>query len=373
MQIQKTVWILNRTSGFGIQKFKHLNEKCRVAGLSEAEVLAQLESFFEEGRDFAASFEDILSSGEFESDRERCAQSGIRILSILDSEYPKNLLTIYDPPLILYVKGALIPEDEIAIAIVGSRYPTAYGIKTTGRFSSELAQRGLTVISGFARGIDAEAHRGALRAKGRTIAVLGCGLDVIYPKEHAKLFEQIAESGALISEFPLATLPQAFNFPQRNRVISGLSKGVLVVEAGLKSGSLITARLAIEEGREVYAIPGPIDSMTSSGTNQLIRDGAKLTVGPEDILEDLLPQIRASVESFTPTSRSTSLVDGKLQDPVVQLLGNEPLSFDEIVSCLQEDPRQIRSRMIQLELDGMVRRVFGGRYVLRQRTDQSFG
>ncbi|MBI4394664.1 MAG: DNA-protecting protein DprA [Candidatus Omnitrophica bacterium] len=362
MEIQKTVWILNRLDGFGIQKFKELSEKSGgLNQLSDAEVVAKLESFFGgEGRNFAASFQDILSSGEFEREVEVCAQKGIRIISVLDAEYPKNLASIYDPPLILYVQGTLIPEDEVAVAIVGSRYPSTYGIKTAGRFASELAGKGLTIISGFARGIDGEAHRGALRAKGRTIAVLGCGLDVVYPKEHASLREEMISNGALISEFPLSTLPQAFQFPKRNRIISGLSKGVLVVEAGHKSGSLITARLAAEEGREVYAIPGPIDSLTSSGTNQLICDGAKLAARPEDILEDLAPQIRASVNSFALNARANNDDEN---DPVLRLLANRPLSFDEIVTGLNEDPRNIRSRMTQLELEGTVKRIFGGCYV----------
>ncbi|MBI3999379.1 MAG: DNA-protecting protein DprA, partial [Candidatus Omnitrophica bacterium] len=260
--------------------------------------------------------------------------------------------------------------DEAAVAIVGSRYPSAYGIKTAGRFASELAERGITIVSGFARGIDGEAHRGALRAKGRTIAVLGCGLDIVYPKEHALLREEVLLSGALVSEFPLSASPQAFNFPRRNRIISGLSRGVLVVEAGQKSGSLITARVAAEEGREVYAIPGPIDSITSSGTNQLIRDGAKLTVGSEDILEDLAPQIRACLNSWQVQRQSEGNVsvivrhkDGGSKDSVVKLLGDEPLSLDEITISLGEDPTQIRSRLTQLELKGVVKRIFGGRYV----------
>ena len=381
MNVQKAVWILNRLDGFGIQKFKRLTEILGdFAQLSDSEIAAKLESRSEWGRDFAAEFRSLLSSGEFERELVQCSERNIRILSVLDPDYPKNLSSIYDPPLILYVKGAFIVEDEAAIAIVGSRYPSAYGIKTAGRFASELAERGITIVSGFARGIDGEAHRGALRAKGRTIAVLGCGLDVVYPKEHASLHEAILSSGALVSEFPLSTSPQAFNFPRRNRIISGLSQGVLVVEAGQKSGSLITARVAAEEGREVYAIPGPIDSMTSSGTNQLIRDGAKLTIGPEDILEDLAPQIRACLNSWQPICealRSETPVarteEEESHDSVVKLLGDKPLSLDEITISLGENPAQIRSRLTQLELKGAVKRIFGGSYILRQRTDQSFG
>jgi DNA processing protein len=298
----------------------------------------------------------------------------------LDPDYPKNLTSIYDPPPVLYVFGTLVPEDEMAVAIVGSRRPSVYGIKMAARFAAELAERGITIVSGLARGIDGEAHRACLRAKGRTIAVLGSGLDIIYPKEHAELFSEIGANGAVISEFPIGTIPQAFNFPRRNRVISGLSRGILVVEASQKSGSLITASSAAEEGREVYAIPGPIDSMTSSGTNHLIQNGAKLVMHSEEILEDLLPQIRASLESC---QKNQSVIPAKAgiqksldlrvrgddtsrqiaDDPILKLLAKQPLSFDELAIALSREPAQVQSHLIKLELEGAVRRIFGGQYV----------
>lgn len=364
MTAKKAVWILNRIQGFGVQTFKRLqSELGDVAKLGDPTALDQLRGKSEWGAGFANRYLELETAGDFEREMDRCAKEGIEILSILDSDYPKNLASVYDPPLVLYVKGTLIPEDNLAVAIVGSRNPSLYGLRTAARFSLELAERGFTVVSGFARGIDGEAHQSALRAKGRTIAVLGCGLDVLYPKEHGQLYEQIAAQGALLSELPLGTPPQSFHFPRRNRLISGLVAGVLVVEAGRRSGSLITARLAAEEGREVYAVPGLIDSPTSAGTNQLIQEGAKLVTGVSDILEDLAPQLQASLASII--GRSVLPQDDAVNDPVLKLLENRSLSFDEIALGLSEHPNRVRSRLTELELQGAVRRMFGGRYARR--------
>jgi len=376
MSVQKAVWVLNQLSGFGIQKFKRLQaELGDLSKLLDSETLNQFRLSAEWGADFVGGLRELLASSAFEREAERCEKAGIRMISLLDSKYPKNLSAIYDPPLILYVKGTLIPEDEAAIAIVGSRHPTIYGMRCSVRFASELAERGFTIVSGFARGIDGEAHRGALKVKGRTIAVLGSGLDVVYPKEHVSLYQDILESGAIVSEFPLGTAPAAFNFPRRNRIISGFAMGILVVEASQRSGSLITARIAAEEGREVYAVPGPIDSIASFGTHQLIQTGAKLVTGVEDILEDLAPQIQASLCSLQSSEKNLPEKEKKQEDlvgiikerenndPILNLLADQPLSFDEIVVGLNENPVKISSRMTQLELQGVVKRVFGGRYV----------
>jgi len=362
MELQKAVWTLNQLPDFGIQKFKRLRETVRdLNQLFDP----QFRIPSEWTADLSSKFQELSTSDKFEQEIDKCRKAGIRILSLLDPEYPKNLSAVYDPPLILYIKGNFIPEDEVAIAVVGSRHPTTYGIRIANRLARELAEKGVTVVSGFARGIDGQAHRGAISAKGRTIAVLGSGLDVIYPKEHELLFEEISEHGALISEFPLGTPPQAFNFPKRNRIISGLARGVLVVEASQKSGSLITARLAAEEGREVYSVPGPIDSIVSSGTNQLIQTGAKLVMQAENILEDLAPQIRASLDSLEVSSEKVTAESkiSNVEDPLLKLLTNQPLSFDEIAVGVSQNPAQLRSRLTYLELEGIVKRVFGGRYV----------
>ncbi len=228
-----------------------------------------------------------------EKEIELCAQKGIDFLLYSDGEYPALLKEVSDPPLVLYKKGALLENDRNAIAIVGTRHPSFYGRTQAKRFAQELAARGLTIVSGLARGIDQVAHDGALHVSyGRTIAVMGCGLDVIYPKEHEGLFKKIAERGAILSEYPLGTPPLPENFPRRNRILSGLSYATFVVEAHSRSGSLITAHQAVEQGREIFALPGPVDQLTSRGCHQLIKEGACLVETPEDILLALADRLK---------------------------------------------------------------------------------
>jgi DNA processing protein len=216
-------------------------------------------------------------------------------IEISDVRYPALLRNITDPPPVLYVDGELEPVDIQAVAIVGSRHATLYGIRIARTLAEELSRLGFTIVSGMARGIDRVAHEGALAAGGRTLAVLGCGLDVAYPPGHTQLRAQVAEAGALLTEFPLGSPPLAAHFPRRNRILSGLSLGVIVVEAAEGSGSLITAKLAAEQGREVFAVPGPIDAPTSRGTHGLLKQGAKLTETVDDILDELLPQLEQPI------------------------------------------------------------------------------
>ena len=211
----------------------------------------------------------------------------IRKITIDDTEYPKNLRNIYNPPKALYSNGTLVEGDEMAVALVGSRRATMYGLQTCENLAYELSLRGVTIVSGMARGVDSAAHRGALRAKGRTIAVMGSGHGHIYPPENEKLYGEIAKTGAVVTEYEEDVEPLPYNFPQRNRIISGLSLGVVIVEAARNSGALITADLAAEQGREGFAVPGKVSSMTSSGTNDLIKDGAKLVQSVDDIMEEL--------------------------------------------------------------------------------------
>jgi len=238
----------------------------------------------------ASNINNFRDWDKINHDLEFLNKNGINIVTYQDEYYPAKLINIYDRPPFLYVQGSLI-KDDINIAIVGSRIASTYGKYTTEKISRELAGKGLTIVSGLARGIDSAAHRGALFAGGRTIAVLGSGLDVVYPPENKKLFADIIQTGAVISEFPPGTPPRSANFPSRNRIISGISYGVLVVEAGEKSGSLITARLALEQGREVFAVPGSIDASNSRGTNKLIKQGAKLIENADDIVEEIWPQL----------------------------------------------------------------------------------
>jgi DNA processing protein len=256
---------------------------------------------------------------------------------------------------------------------VGSRLASTYGKYTTERISRELADKGLTVVSGLARGIDSAAHRGALAARGRTIAVLGCGLDIVYPPENKKLFATIIEQGAVISELPLGSPPVAFNFPARNRIISGMSYGVVVVEAGEKSGSLITAKLALEQGREVFAVPGSIDSAGARGTNKLIKQGAKLIENTDDILEEILPQLeKTKVFNASSASRPEAIKTpvktelSKTDQEIVDIVSGGCLQIDEIITGMGLSPAEIASALMCLELKGLIQQHPGKFFSLKK-------
>jgi DNA processing protein len=257
---------------------------------------------------------------------------GVRLLAFFDDDYPARLRAIPDPPVALFVKGTLIPEDARAIAIVGSRRASPYGRHAAAELAAELARHSFTVVSGMALGADAAAHEGALRAGGRTIAVLACGVDVIYPPEHLQLYERIAAQGAVVSEAPLGAPPSKFAFPQRNRIISGLCPGVVVVEAPERSGALITASHALEQGREVFAVPGSINSVQSRGTHNLLKDGAKLVASVEDILEEL----DLLVPVATPVRRHAAPMQGPSWDEVPA----EPVHDSTILPLEREAPAE---------------------------------
>ena len=260
---------------------------------------------------------------------------------------------IYDPPALLYARGEVKKEDELAVAIVGSRKTSAYGREITERIGMDLARHGVTVVSGMARGIDSVAHNGALQGGGRTIAVLGCGVDVIYPSENRNLFHQIIKRGAVLSEFPMGSPPEAGHFPRRNRIISGLCMGVVIVQASAESGSLITAGYALEQGREVFAVPGNVGAEGSRGTNQLIKEGAKLVESSEDILEEILPQWRREGE----TVRKAEMAAPSLTEAekiVCGLLSETPLHIDTIIRESQLDPGSVSSLLLNLELKGLI-------------------
>lgn len=311
----------------------------------------------------------IHAFGDFDTvDRELEAleKAGVALLSFNDPAYPARLLDIYDPPPVLYFKGIWSkqkesPEDDTpAIAVVGTRKTTAYGRRVTERLCHALSERGVTIVSGFARGIDAIAHRAALGAGGMTIAVLGCGVDCIYPPEHKKLYHDLVENGVILSEFPLGTPPVAHNFPKRNRVISGLTLGCLVVEAGLKSGSLITARLAMEQGREVFAVPGAIDSEMSAGPHQLIALGAKLVQNVDDILMEILPQYTAR-QCVAQALPSPELAVAEV--PVYESLSLEPKHIDVLIQESRESASSVSGVLLTLELKGLARQMAGQYYV----------
>jgi DNA processing protein len=280
-------------------------------------------------------------------------EMGGKIVTLKDDDYPKRLEDIYDPPALLYLRGELRREDELAVAIVGSRKTSPYGRWITEKIGEDLARHGVTVISGMARGIDSVAHKGALQGGGRTIAVLGCGVDVIYPSENRNLFYQIIEHGAILSEFPIGSPPEGGHFPRRNRIISGLSIGVVIVQASGESGSLITAGYALEQGREVFAVPGNVGAEGSRGTNQLIKEGAKLVESSEDILEEILPQWRR--EGETVQKAETPVPDLTEEEKILyRLLGETPLHIDAIIRESQLDPGNVSSLLLNLELKGLI-------------------
>ncbi|HWR21815.1 MAG TPA: DNA-processing protein DprA [Verrucomicrobiae bacterium] len=291
---------------------------------------------------------------------------GLGLIRFGDEGYPELLAAIHSPPPILYVRGTIEPKDRVAVAIVGSRQASQYGSAMAEQISGELAERGVTIVSGMARGIDAAAHRSALRAAGRTIAVLGCGLGVTYPPEHAELADQIAEQGALISEFPIFTPPKPGHFPQRNRIISGLARGIVVIEAGLKSGALITANYALEQGREVFAVPGQVTSRSSRGCHQLIKAGAKLTEGWEDIWEEIELQTAPGaqvVRDLTPVSRSLA----QEEILIIDALEAGPMQIDDLIGRTRLPAGQMASLLLSLMLKGMIEELPGKSFAKRLR------
>jgi DNA processing protein len=331
--------------------------------------------------DHIRSFSDW---GMAERQIERARELEVAIVTCEDAIYPRNLLNIYDYPPLLYVQGSLCPE-EICVAVVGSRLASVYGRYTTEKISRELALQGITVVSGLARGIDAAAHRGALAGKGRTIAVLGCGLDIVYPPENEGLAGAVAAHGALITEFPFGTPPNAPNFPSRNRIISGISHGVVVVEAGEKSGSLITARIAAEQGRSVFAVPGEIGAAGSRGTHRLIKQGAMLIENVEDILEEILPQAGRSPSASNETSVS-SRMDAPEPDPekttapdraetaglgnqeqrLLSLIPSRPVDIDTLIASSGLTAQEVLNALLILELRGLIRQKPGKQFLRKE-------
>ncbi|KAB0671814.1 DNA-protecting protein DprA [Oryzomonas sagensis] len=283
----------------------------------------------------------------------RLAGSGARLVTFVSADYPKSLFEIPDPPPFLYVRGEL-RSSELAVAIVGSRRATSAGLMATGRLAEALAGHGVAVISGMARGIDTAAHKGALQGGGRTVGVLGCGIDKVYPPENRELFEAVSETGCLVSEFSLGTLPLAENFPRRNRIISGLSRGVLVVEAAENSGSLITAQYALEHGRDVFAVPGNISFAACRGSNRLIKQGAKLVDCVEDILEELpgRPALDGERAPEQAVARTFSLTPREAA--VYELLARSPLHIDDIIAQTELTAGEVSSMLLHLELKGAI-------------------
>ncbi|MEN6449852.1 MAG: DNA-processing protein DprA [Thermoguttaceae bacterium] len=289
-----------------------------------------------------------------------CQRRDVEIVAETDEAYPSLLRQIPDPPPVLFVRGELKPQDGMAIGVVGTRHATHYGLRQAERLAASLARAGLTIVSGLARGIDAAAHRGAIEAGGRTLAILGSGVLSIYPPEHESLAEEVVAHGALVSEAPPLAAPHSGVFPQRNRVISGLSLGVIVVEAGDRSGALITARLAMEQGREVFAVPGRIEDPTSRGCHRLIRDGAKLVQTVDDVLEELGPLFEpASRDDGREVHHPAELLLNEQEQKILDAIGSDPTSLDAILAATSLSVPNILSTLSVLEMRRLVRRVSG--------------
>jgi len=295
-----------------------------------------------------------------------CQQQGVQILRQTDPGYPELLKQIADPPAVLFVRGQLLPRDQMAIAVVGTRHPSLYGLRQAERLAGSLARAGMTIISGLARGIDAAAHRGALAAGGRTVAVLANGVLDIYPPEHKHLADQILAQGALVSEAPPGAEPLAGMFPQRNRLISGLALGVLVVEAPHRSGALITARHAAEQNREVFAVPGRVDEPSSHGCHRLIRDGAKLVESADDILEELGPLVHPTPrENGRPIHHPAELLLNPTEQAVLDAIGADPIEIDQIVRATGLPVPRVLATLSVLEMRHLIRRLSGSTVVRR--------
>jgi len=293
----------------------------------------------------------------------------IQVVTLNDPCYPEYLKNIFDPPVVIYVKGN-IEKDENALAIVGSRRATQYGIDIARAISHKLSKFGITIISGMALGIDSQAHIGALEAGGRTIAVLGCGLDKVYPKENKRLMESIIERGAIISEYVPGTAPMPFNFPARNRLISGMSKGVIVIEASEKSGSLITANYALEQGREVFAVPGNINSKLSTGTNLLIKEGAKVVTSIIDILEELnlgFDFTNLEVIEYKDEKRNNLFIDADENErKIIECLGTGVKHIDVLAAMCGIEIKKLNSIIVLMELKGILEQLPGKLYRLKE-------
>lgn len=312
------------------------------------------------GPELAASLIRQRDQVEFEAELAHAAETDTRLITPLDEEYPESLRQIHDPPLALYVRGRIRPTDRHAVAVVGTRRATHYGMDSARKLSYQLGKSGVCVLSGLALGIDTAAHEGALRAGGRTIAVIGSGFDHIYPDENIDLASRIGEHGALLTEFPFSRKPDKTTFPMRNRIVSGLSKGVLVIEAGQRSGAAITANQALAQGRSVFAVPGRIDSYASMGTNSLIKQGATLVTGVRDILEHfemLFPQAVGEEDSVAALSPRASLSDDEAL--VVKVLRKGELGVDVLIRESGVSPSKIASLLVSLELKRVVRMLPG--------------
>jgi DNA processing protein len=367
-------WVaITRIEGLGIRGCHKLIEHFGSPQGAYMASLTELESCGIPSRAAQAIFAQTALQ-DAEKELEKAEKAGYRLISLESEDYPHLLKQIPDAPLVLYVRGDVKVLSQYSVAMVGTRRPSAYGSSVAHRLARDLAERQLVVVSGLARGIDSASHRGALEAKGRTVAVLGSGIDVMYPRENKRLADEIANSGAVISEFPLGTGPTPENFPIRNRLISGLSLGVVIVEAAEYSGSLITARLAVDQNREVFAVPGNITSPQSFGPNHLLKQGAKLVDQWMDVIEEFPAEVR--MQLLPPTEASdagpmsaqagtlfTSSLTPEQQTVFEVLRADQALFVDEIVSAANAPHPRVLAALLHLEMNGLIRQLPGKNFI----------
>lgn len=358
---------LNMVPNLGPMRLRKLLERFespeRILGTS-ASALRSVDGV---GPEVASAIADWQNRIDLSGELRLIRDFGAEVITRSSPVYPPDLQEIYNPPIVLYVWGALTEHDRHAIGVVGSRKSSNYGLDCAKKLAYQLAYSGLTVISGLARGIDTAAHQGALAAKGRTVAVLGSGFLELYPAENQELAERIARSGAVVSEYPMNLPPNAQNFPYRNRIVAGWGSGVLVVEAGLRSGALITANQAMEGGRLVYAVPGPIDRPTSAGSNRLIQQGAKLITSASDILEDLnqlFPQRPAAAMSVSaPGSGDAPIPLLPDEQTVLQCLSSAETDLESLILATQLPPQRISAVLLGLEMKRLIKQLPGQQFV----------
>lgn len=365
----RTLLVLTRIPGIGPNRLRaligHFGDPGEVLRAPARELL-KVEGIERKTAQAVTAFSrggDAAQAGRFADDQlARLEKTGGSIVTLWDRAFPENLRKIYDPPPLLFCRGTLSDDDRYALAIVGTRSPSPYGLRLAERFAAELARLGLPVVSGLARGIDTAAHQAVVRARGRTVAVIGSGIDVVYPPENRPLLERLLTGGALLSEYPMGAKPDAVNFPRRNRIISGIALGTLVVETGTDGGAMITASMALDQNREVFAVPSPVGERVPAGTNLLIKQGkAMLTESVEDILAELAPRLKRFLApaDARPAPPAISLFEQKVFD----VLTEEPLDIDRVAERAGMTTSDTLVHLLSLELKGAVRQVPGKRFV----------
>lgn len=355
---------LNLLPRIGPVRVRRLLKRFRTPGGILAASSRDLRQVSGIGEEMASLIQDWENHIDLEEEKRRMEDHGIVALTIEEDGYPPALREIHDPPFLLYMKGRLTPADAAAIGVVGSRRMTHYGQDQARKLSFQLARAGFCIISGLARGIDTAAHEAALAAEGRTIAVLGSGIGNLYPPENAELANRIAENGAVLSEFPVLYVPDKQSFPLRNRIVAGMSQGLLVVEAPARSGSLITANQALEQGRTVFAVPGPIDRPTSEGCHRLIRQGATLVCNAQDIVDDLSSEINSLALDFSPdeieTAPARREIDlDKTEAAILEQLDGREMTIDAIAEATELPAGVVSANLLQLEMKSAIKQLPG--------------